>query len=113
VALRSLGEVTVAALAAQAAALTAQAAAVPGAVDFKDAEAHLKGSIAVLEEVGNQVELARSWRAYSEFLRTLPEHSTSPALAEEASALSRQAEHVFAKMRASAAALAREALFAR
>jgi tetratricopeptide (TPR) repeat protein len=99
VALRSLGEVT--------------AAAVPGAAGLKDAEAHLKASIAVLEEVGNQVELARSWRAYSEFLRTLPEHSTSPALAEEATALSQQAEHVFAKMRASAAALAREALFAR
>jgi tetratricopeptide (TPR) repeat protein len=99
VTLRSLAEVT--------------AASVPGTVGLRDAESHLKRSIAVLEEVGNPVELARSWRSYSELLRRLPEHSTSPAVAEEATSLARRAEDVFAKMRASAAALAREALFAR
>lgn len=99
VALRALAEVS--------------SASTPGVAGLRDAESHLKGSIAVLEEVGNQVELARSWRSYAELLRRLPEHSTSPALAEEASTLAKRAEDVFVKMRASAAALAREALFAR
>lgn len=96
VALRSLAEVEV-----------ASAAELPVARD------HLKQSIAVLEKVGNQVELARSWRSYADLLRRMPEHSTSPALADEATSLATRAEEVFTKMRASAAALAREALFAR
>jgi tetratricopeptide (TPR) repeat protein/type II secretory pathway predicted ATPase ExeA len=80
---------------------------------LREAQARLKESIAVLEAVGNQVELARSWRSYAELLRRLPEHATSPAVADEATSLAKRAEDVFAKMRASAAALAREALFAR
>ncbi len=99
VSLRSLAEVVI--------------AGAKGLEDLREAERHLKQSIGVLEEVRNQVELARSWRSYSELLQKLPEHASSPAIAEEASLLARRAEEVFTKMRASAAALAREALFAR
>jgi tetratricopeptide (TPR) repeat protein len=99
VALRSLGEVTAAASAGGAGQLAATD--------------HLKKSIAIFEEVGNEVELARSCRAYAELLRQTPEHSQNPAIATEASLLSRRAEEIFAKMRASAGGLGGEALFAR
>ena len=99
VALRSLGEVT--------------AAGSAGGAGHREATEHLKQSIAIFEEVGNEVELARSCRAYAELLRQTPEHSHNPAIASEASLLSRRAEEIFAKMRASAGGLGGEALFAR
>jgi tetratricopeptide (TPR) repeat protein len=99
VALRSLGEVT--------------AAGSAGGAGQREATEHLKQSIAIFEEVGNEVELARSCRAYAELLRQTPEHSHNPAIATEASLLSRRAEEIFAKMRASAGGLGGEALFAR
>jgi tetratricopeptide (TPR) repeat protein/type II secretory pathway predicted ATPase ExeA len=99
VALRSLGEVT--------------AAGSAGGAGHREATEHLKQSIAIFEEVGNEVELARSCRAYAELLRQTPEHSHNPAIATEASLLSRRAEEIFAKMRASAGGLGGEALFAR
>ncbi len=85
VALRSLGEVT--------------AAASAGGAGLRDAVSHLKRSIAIFEEVGNEVELARSCRAYAEPLRQSPDHATNPAVAAEARALAKRAEDVFAKMR--------------
>jgi tetratricopeptide (TPR) repeat protein len=89
VALRSLGEVTTAATA--------------GGDGLRDAADHLQRSIAIFEEVGNDVELARSCRAYAELLCQLPEHATDPAIAAQAELLSRRAEDIFAKMRAGAA----------
>jgi hypothetical protein len=99
VALRSLGEVT--------------AAATAGGAGLREAADHLKRSIAIFEEIGNDVELARSCRAYAELLRQLPEHATNPALAAEAKLLAKRAEEIFAKMRASASGLVGEAFFAR
>jgi tetratricopeptide (TPR) repeat protein len=99
VALRSLGEVTTAASA--------------GGAGLRDASDYLKRSIAIFEEVGNEVELARSCRAYAELLRQTPEHTTNPAIAAEARLLSKRAEDIFAKMRASAGGLGGDALFAR
>jgi tetratricopeptide (TPR) repeat protein len=99
VALRSLGEVTTAATA--------------GGAGLSEASDHLKRSIAIFEEVGNEVELARSCRAYAELLRQTPEHASDPAVAAEAKVLSGRAEEIFAKMRASAGGLGGEALFAR
>jgi tetratricopeptide (TPR) repeat protein/type II secretory pathway predicted ATPase ExeA len=90
VALRSLGEVT--------------AAASAGGAGLRDATAHLKRSIAIFEEVGNEVELARSCRAYAELLRQSPDHASNPALVAEARALARRAEEIFAKMRPGALA---------
>jgi tetratricopeptide (TPR) repeat protein len=85
VALRSLGEVT--------------SAASAGGAGIDEATAHLKRSIAIFEEVGNEVELARSCRAYAELLRQTPEHATDPAVAAEAKLLSKRAEEIFAKVR--------------
>jgi tetratricopeptide (TPR) repeat protein len=99
VALRSLGEVTTAGSA--------------GGTGLRDASDHLKRSIAIFEEVGNEVELARSCRAFAELLRQMPEHATNPALAVEAKALAQRAEDIFAKMRASAGGLGGDALFTR
>jgi tetratricopeptide (TPR) repeat protein len=85
VALRSLGEVTMAASA--------------GGAGIRDAAEQLKRSIAIFEEIGNDVELARSCRAYSELLRGTPEHETDPAVAAEAQLLAKRAEDILAKMR--------------
>jgi tetratricopeptide (TPR) repeat protein/type II secretory pathway predicted ATPase ExeA len=92
VALRSLGEVT--------------AAASAGGAGLRDAVEHLKLSIAIFEEVGNEVELARSCRAYAELLRQAPDHASNPALAAEARGLAKRAEDIFAKMRTGFAASA-------
>jgi tetratricopeptide (TPR) repeat protein/type II secretory pathway predicted ATPase ExeA len=85
VALRSLGEVT--------------AAATAGGVGLQDAGEYLRRSIAIFEEVGNEVELARSCRSYADLLRQSPEHATNPSVAAEARVLVKRAEDIFAKMR--------------
>ena len=90
VALRSLGEVT--------------AAASAGGAGQRDAVEHLKLSIAIFEEVGNEVELARSCRAYAELLRQAPDYATNPTLAIEARVLSKRADDIFARMRTSSVA---------
>jgi tetratricopeptide (TPR) repeat protein len=94
VALRSLGEVTLAASA--------------GGAGTREAADHLKRSIAIFEEIGNEAELARSCRAYSDLLRGTPEHETDQGVAVEAQALAKRAEEIQAKMRAQAAAKERE-----
>jgi tetratricopeptide (TPR) repeat protein len=99
VALRSLGEVI--------------SAASAGGEQHREAANHLKKSIAIFEEIGNEVELARSSRAYAELLRQTPEHATDPAIMAEAKLLAKRAEEIFAKMRASTSGLGGEALFAK
>jgi len=101
VALRSLGEVC--------------ASGSAGGAGLREAAEHLRRSIGIFEEVGNEVELARSCRAYAELLRQTPEHASNPAIAAEARTLSKRAEDIFAKMRigAGGAGLAGEALAAR
>jgi tetratricopeptide (TPR) repeat protein/type II secretory pathway predicted ATPase ExeA len=61
---------------------------------------HLKRSIAIFEELGNDVELARSFRAYAELLRRTPEHAANPNVAAEAQKFAGRAEDIFAKMKA-------------
>ena len=94
VALRSLGEVS--------------SAASSGGAGWREAAEHLRRSIAIFEEVGNEVELARSCRACAELLRQSPEHATSAAVAAEARALAKRAEDVFARMKTSSGAAFRE-----
>ena len=67
VALRSLGEVT--------------EAAAEGDNALGEAAEHLKRSIAIFEEIGNDVELARSCRAYAALLRRMPEHARDATVA--------------------------------
>jgi predicted ATPase len=88
-ALRSLGEVT--------------AVAGEGSSRASEAAEHLKRSIAIFEEIGNDVELARSYRAYAELVRTMPEHARDETLAAQAKELAGRAEDIFAKMRATVA----------
>jgi tetratricopeptide (TPR) repeat protein/type II secretory pathway predicted ATPase ExeA len=93
--LRLLGEVT--------------AAATPTATGFGEATGHLKRSIAIFEEVGNEVELARSYTSYAELLRKMPEHAHDATVAAEATQLAGRAEDIFARMRATVNGLSRGA----
>jgi len=81
-ALRLLAEVTAGIAGAQGAAAT-----------------HYKRSIAVFEEVGNDVELARTSEAYAALLRRLPDHATDPHAMSEATRLSSRARQILAKAR--------------
>ena len=99
VALRSLGEVIAAATAA--------------GPDLQLAADHFEKSITIFQDIGNEVEIARSSRAYSELLQQTPEYRTSPSVAAEARRLAARADEIFAKMRATTAGVAAEPLFAK
>jgi hypothetical protein len=62
---------------------------------------HLRRSIALFENVRNDVELARSCRACAELLKNCPESSTNAAIAEEGARLLERAEGILAKARTS------------
>ncbi len=98
VALRSLGEVT--------------AAASAGGEGLKSARGYLKQAIAIFEEIGNDVELARSCRAYADMLRGTTEYQTDPNVIREASAFAKRADEIFAKLKISAFGLEPDAFFA-
>jgi tetratricopeptide (TPR) repeat protein/type II secretory pathway predicted ATPase ExeA len=88
-ALRALGEIT--------------EAAAQGSNPLGEASEHLRRSIAIFEELGNDVELARSYRAYAALLRRMPEHARDATVAAQARELQGRAEDIFAKMRATVA----------
>jgi tetratricopeptide (TPR) repeat protein len=100
VALRSLGEVT--------AAGNAGAGSVESAMQ---ARGHLLQSIAIFEEIGNEIELARSYRAYAELLKASPEFRTDPAVVKEAADFVRRADDIAAKLKISSYGLRPEAFF--
>jgi hypothetical protein len=74
-----------------------------GSNPLGEAAEHLKRSIAIFEEVGNDVELARSYRSYADLVRKMPEHARDEILAAQATELAGRAEDIFAKMRATVA----------
>jgi tetratricopeptide (TPR) repeat protein len=88
VALRSLGEVL--------------AAGSAGGEEAMTARANLLQSIWIFEEIGNDVELARSCRVYAALLKASPEYATDEAVVSEAEQFARRAEEIFAKLRISA-----------
>ncbi len=92
VALRSLGEVTA-------------AGSARGGEELKAARGHLLRSIGIFEEIGNDVELARSCRSYAEALKHAVDLSLDPALAREAASFAKRADDIFGKLRSSAAEL--------
>ena len=98
VALRSLGEVT--------------AAGRAGGEGLKNARGYLLHSIVIFEEIGNEVELARSCRAYADLLRSVPEIQVDPALELEATTYSQRADEIFAKLKISSFGLEPDAFFA-
>jgi tetratricopeptide (TPR) repeat protein len=87
VALRSLGEV--------------MAAGSAGGEELLQARAHLLQSIFIFEEIGNDVELARSCRVYAALLRASPESQQDAEMASEADQFAKRAEEIFAKLRIS------------
>jgi tetratricopeptide (TPR) repeat protein len=87
VALRSLGEV--------------MAEGSAGGEGLLTARAHLLQSIWIFEEIGNDVELARSCRVYAALLRASPDFETDPNSSTEAEQFSRRAEEIFAKLKMS------------
>jgi tetratricopeptide (TPR) repeat protein len=98
VALRSLGEVMAAGSSA-------------GGDEFMTARAHLLQSVWIFEEIGNDVELARSCRVYAKLLEASPDFETDPASVKEAEQFARRAEEIFAKLRLSSAGFDAEAIF--
>ena len=95
VALRSLGEVT--------------AAASAGGESLIQARGHLLQSVAIFEEIGNEIELARSCRAYAQLLRATPEYATDPEVVREAQDFVRRADEILVKLKVSAVGLSPEA----
>lgn len=87
VALRSLGEV--------------MAAGSAGGEGLLTARAHLLQSIWIFEEIGNDVELARSCRVYAALLRASPDFQTDEAAVAEAEQFARRAEDIFVKLKMS------------
>ncbi len=99
-ALRSLGQVT-----AAAAVGSTPGVPVPASEALREASDHLKRSIGIFEEIGNDVELARSFRAYADLVQRMPENAAAATVAAEAKEVAGRAEDIFAKMRATVAGL--------
>jgi tetratricopeptide (TPR) repeat protein/type II secretory pathway predicted ATPase ExeA len=87
VALRSLGEVG--------------AAAAANGDALIHARGHLLQSISIFEEIGNEIELARSCRAYAQLLQHTPEFATDARVANEVVEFMKRAEDIFSKIRLS------------
>jgi tetratricopeptide (TPR) repeat protein len=98
VALRSLGEVT--------------AAASAGGETFAQALGHVLQSITIFEEIGNDIELARSCRTYAGLLVVSPDHARDPKVAADAAAYLKRAEDTLAKLTISVRGFEPESFFA-
>ena len=84
IALRSLGEVS--------------AAGSAGDEGLKAARDYLHQSMRIFEEAGNEVELARSYRAFATLLRDTMEFAQDETMRAEAAAYTKRAEDIFAKL---------------
>jgi predicted ATPase len=84
VALRSLGEV--------------MAAASAGGDDVVAARGHLLQAIWMFEDIGNDVELARSLRVYADLLKASPEYATDAETRREEEDSRERADGLFAKL---------------
>ncbi len=97
VALRSLGEV--------------MAAGSAGGESFAQAADYIRQSIATFEEIGNEIELARSCRSYAQLLRVSPDHGRDPKVAIDAAAYMKRAEDILAKLTLSVRGFQPQAFF--
>ncbi len=79
--------------------------------DILEARGHLLQSIWIFEEIGNDVELARSARVYARVLQRAPEYQTDPKVAEEARDFEKRAETIFQKLKLSTMGLDADAFF--
>ncbi len=87
-ALRTLGEIT--------------AAGGWGAAHTKSAREYYARSVAIFEQTGNEVELARTYRVYARFLKTEPEYVDDDAARHEAEQMAARADEIFQRLRISA-----------
>lgn len=97
VALRSLGEV--------------MAAGSAGGEDLLTARAHLLQSIFIFEEIGNDVELARSCRVYAALLQASPDLIDDAGAREEAALMAKRADEIFARLKISTMGVDADAFF--
>jgi hypothetical protein len=88
-ALRTLGEIT--------------AAGGWGAAHTKSAREYYARSVAIFEQTGNEVELARTYKVYARFLKAEPEWADDDAVREEANQMHARAEEIFGRLRISLA----------
>ena len=88
-ALRTLGEIT--------------AAGGWGAAHTKSAREYYARSVAIFEQTGNEVELARTFRVYAKFLKAEPEYQDDLEAHQEAQQMAVRAEEILQRLRVSAA----------
>jgi tetratricopeptide (TPR) repeat protein len=86
-ALRTLGEIT--------------AAGGWGAAHTKSAREYYARSVAIFEQTGNEVELARTYKVYARFLQTEPEYADDDAAVVEATQMQTRADEIFERLRLS------------
>jgi tetratricopeptide (TPR) repeat protein len=86
-ALRTLGEIT--------------AAGGWGAAHTKSAREYFARSVAIFEQTGNEVELARTFKVYARFLKTEPEFAQDDAASDEADGMQQRADEIFHRLRVS------------
>jgi tetratricopeptide (TPR) repeat protein len=86
-ALRTLGEIT--------------AAGGWGAAHTKSAREYYARSVAIFEQTGNEIELARTYRVYARFLKTEPEYVDDESARSEAEQMHARAEEIFQRLRVS------------
>ncbi|MFO0742338.1 MAG: tetratricopeptide repeat protein [Labilithrix sp.] len=84
VALRSLGEIL--------------GAGNLGGDGFLAARDRLLQSLFIFEEIGNDVELARTCRLYAALLKASPDFQTDPVIARDAAQFAERADNIFAKL---------------
>ncbi len=87
-ALRTLGEIT--------------AAGGWGSAHTKSAREYFARSVAIFEQTGNDVELARTFKVFARFLVTEPEHASDPAARRDAEAMEARADAIFSRLKISA-----------
>jgi tetratricopeptide (TPR) repeat protein len=87
VALRTLGEIT--------------AAGGWGAAHTKSAREYFARSVAIFQQTGNEVELARTFKAYARFLTSEPQFSSDEAARREATEMGEHADRIFGRLKVS------------
>jgi tetratricopeptide (TPR) repeat protein len=95
VALRTLGDIT--------------AAGGWGASHTRSAREYYARSARIFEEIGNEIELARTFKVYAAFLRAEPELSSDPQNLAEATRMEVKADGIFARLHVGGDAHPREA----
>mgnify|MGYP001570191310 CR=1 FL=1 len=74
-----------------------------GAAHTKSAREYYARSVAIFEQTGNEVELARTYKVYARFLKAEPEWADDDAVREEAEQMHTRAEEIFGRLRISLA----------